>query len=79
MNYPHMLGVPSPSGHFAQRVWTTLGELGQTSPLTVALAVGGLALLFLGDARRPTIPGAAAHGHRCGPQGRGIPPTMASR
>lgn len=53
---PHMLGVPSPSGHFAQRVWTTLGELGQTSPLTVALAVGGLALLFLGDARRPTIP-----------------------
>ena len=75
---PHMLGVPryratSPNAS------DHLGELGQTS-LTVALAVGGLALLFLGDARRPPSRG------RCcswasvwSSQGRGIPPTMASR
>jgi len=53
---PHMLGLPPASPHFVNRVWTTVAHIGDTNPLTLLMAGVGLAVLFLGAARRPRVP-----------------------
>lgn len=53
---PHLLGVSSANPHFVQRVWTTLRELGDINPLTLALGTTGLVILFVGSARWPRVP-----------------------
>ncbi len=52
----HILGIPPASTHFLDRVWNTLSHLGQTNPVTVAMAGVGLAILFVGGARWPRVP-----------------------
>lgn len=53
---PHMLGLPPSPPHFVARIWTIGANLGQTKPLTLALSLAGLLILFAGAARWPRVP-----------------------
>ncbi|MEZ5186229.1 MAG: SulP family inorganic anion transporter [Candidatus Nanopelagicales bacterium] len=53
---PHILGLPPGQPHFVQRVVSTLGQVGETNPETLAIGVVGLTILFVGSARWPRIP-----------------------
>ena len=53
---PHLLGIPPADPHFVQRVWTTAQHIGQTNLDTLAFGAFGLAVLFIGAARRPAVP-----------------------
>jgi high affinity sulfate transporter 1 len=53
---PHLLGVATTSTHFIQRVWTTVTQLGDVNPLTLAMGAVGLLMLFAGGARWPRVP-----------------------
>ena len=52
----HMLGIPSTSTHFVERIWNVAAHLGQANPVTVAMSAVGLAVLFIGGARWPRTP-----------------------
>ena len=52
----HLLGIPPEDPHFVQRVLHTVENIGQTNPYTLAIGALGLAVLFIGGARRPAIP-----------------------
>jgi len=41
-----VLGIPVGGDNFFEKVWSALGQLGEANPATVALALGGLALLL---------------------------------
>ena len=52
----HILGIPAAPAHFLERMWNVLSHISQTNPVTVAFAAVGLAILFIGGARRPRVP-----------------------
>jgi sulfate permease, SulP family len=52
-----VLGVPVESGGFFAQVWSALGQLGDANPATVALALGGLAVLLGLRRWAPGVPG----------------------
>jgi high affinity sulfate transporter 1 len=52
----HLLGIPPEDPHFVQRVLHTVENIGQTNPYTLAIGALGLAVLFIGGARRPAVP-----------------------
>ena len=52
----HLLGIPPADPHFVQRVLHTVENIGQTNLYTLAIGALGLAVLFIGGARRPAIP-----------------------
>jgi len=52
-----VLGVPVEGDSFFARVWSALRQLGDANPATVALAVGGLAVLLALHRWAPRVPG----------------------
>ena len=52
-----VLGVPVEGDTFIAKVWSTLGQLGDANPATVALALGGLAVLLALRRWAPMVPG----------------------
>jgi sulfate permease, SulP family len=52
-----VLGVPVEGDDFFAKVWSALGQLGKANPATVALALGGLALLLALRRWAPAVPG----------------------
>jgi len=57
---PNALGVPGGGDHFIERVTTVAHQLGGTNPLVLAMSMGALALLLLGDRLLPGRPVALA-------------------
>jgi high affinity sulfate transporter 1 len=53
---PSLLGMPPVSGDVFIRAWQILGQLDQIKPLTAAIGVSALAILFLGARFAPRIP-----------------------
>jgi MFS superfamily sulfate permease-like transporter len=53
-----VLGVPVQGDGFFAKVWSALTQLGDANPATVALAVGGLAVLLALRRWAPKVPGA---------------------
>lgn len=54
---PKLFGVPAGSGDFFQKLWNLLGELGQTSLLTLLIGVVSLVLVVVLKRVAPVIPG----------------------
>jgi len=52
-----VLGVPVEGDSFFAKVWSALRQLGDANPATVALAVGGLAVLLALHRWAPRVPG----------------------
>jgi sulfate permease, SulP family len=52
-----VLGVPVEGDTFFAKVWSALGQLGDANPATVALALGGLAVLLALRRWAPVVPG----------------------
>jgi sulfate permease, SulP family len=52
-----VLGVPVEGDSFFAKVWSALGQLGDANPATVALALGGLAVLLALHRWAPKVPG----------------------
>src|SRR4029453_11702487 len=52
-----VLGVPVEGDGFFAKVWSALGQLGDGKPATVALALGGLAVLLTLRRWAPIVPG----------------------
>lgn len=52
-----LLGVPVEGDNFFAKVWSALGQLGDANPATVALALGGLAVLLALHRWAPGVPG----------------------
>jgi sulfate permease, SulP family len=52
-----VLGVPVEGDDFFAKVWSALGRLGDANPATVALALGGLAVLLALRRWAPRVPG----------------------
>jgi sulfate permease, SulP family len=52
-----VLGVPVEGDTFFAKVWSALGQLGDANPATVALALGGLAVLLALRRWAPMVPG----------------------
>jgi SulP family sulfate permease len=52
-----VLGVPVEGDGFFAKVWSALGQLGDANPATVALALGGLAVLLTLRRWAPRVPG----------------------
>ncbi|MEZ5116419.1 MAG: SulP family inorganic anion transporter [Candidatus Nanopelagicales bacterium] len=55
---PDMLGVPKGSGNWFQQQWSTITSLPDTNWVTLAFAVGTLALIFGFKRFAPRVPGA---------------------
>jgi SulP family sulfate permease len=53
---PKLFGVPGGGDNFFERAWILLGQLGETNPLVLALGVGAIFLLLLGDKLLPGRP-----------------------
>lgn len=53
---PKLFGVPGGGEHFFERVWTLVGQLGDTNPVVLGLGLAALALLLLGDWLLPGRP-----------------------
>jgi high affinity sulfate transporter 1 len=53
---PKLFGVPGGGDNFFERVWILLGQLGETNPVVLALGVGAISLLLLGDKLFPGRP-----------------------
>jgi SulP family sulfate permease len=52
-----VLGVPVEGDSFFAKVWSALAQLGDANPATVALALGGLAVLLALHRWAPSVPG----------------------
>ncbi|ACQ79012.1 sulphate transporter [Beutenbergia cavernae DSM 12333] len=57
---PHLLGVDGGGEGFFSRVATILGQLGQLSPLTCAVGIGALVLVFALKKWAPVVPASLA-------------------
>jgi SulP family sulfate permease len=53
---PHLLGVPVPAGQVVERVSTLGGSAGDVQPLTAAISVVALVVLFGGRRVAPAVP-----------------------
>ncbi len=53
---PSLLGMPAVSGDVFTRAWQIVTQLGDIKPLTAAIGLGSLAVLFLGARFAPRIP-----------------------
>jgi len=53
---PSLLGMPPVSGDVFTRVWQILTQIGDIKPLTAAIGIGALTILFLGARFAPRIP-----------------------
>jgi len=53
---PSAFGVPGGGDHFLERVWKLTQQLGDADPAVLAVSVGALALLLLGDRLLPGRP-----------------------
>ena len=53
---PKLFGVAGGGDNFFERAWILLGQLGETNPLVLALGVGAIFLLLLGDKLFPGRP-----------------------
>ena len=53
---PKLFGVPGGGDHFFERAWTLLAQLGSTNYVVLALGLGALALLILGEKFLPNQP-----------------------
>ncbi len=53
---PKLFGVPGGGDNFFERAWILLRQLGETNPLVLALGVGAISLLLLGDKLFPGRP-----------------------
>ncbi|HSK54372.1 MAG TPA: sulfate permease [Jiangellales bacterium] len=53
---PHLLGVPVPAGQVVERVTALGGSAGDVQPLTVAISVVALVVLFGGRRVAPAVP-----------------------
>jgi MFS superfamily sulfate permease-like transporter len=53
---PKLFGVPGGGEHFFQRLWTLVGQLGNTNGVVLAFGLGALALLLAGDRLFPGRP-----------------------
>jgi SulP family sulfate permease len=53
---PSAFGVPGGGDHFFGRIATLLHQLGDTNPVVLAMSMGALALLLLGESRLPGRP-----------------------
>ncbi|MCB9424024.1 MAG: SulP family inorganic anion transporter [Actinobacteria bacterium] len=53
---PNLLGMPVESGDVFRRLWEILTSLGEVHPLTAAVGLTSLAILFLGAKFLPRIP-----------------------
>jgi len=53
---PSLLGMPPVSGDVFARAWSILWSLGQMDPLTAAIGITSLAVLFLGARFIPRVP-----------------------
>lgn len=53
---PSLLGMPPVTGDVFTRVWQILNQLGDIKPLTAAIGIAALTILFLGARFAPRIP-----------------------
>jgi high affinity sulfate transporter 1 len=53
---PKLFGVSGGEGHFFERAWTLVGQLGHTNFVELGLGLSALALLFLGERLLPRRP-----------------------
>jgi SulP family sulfate permease len=53
---PSLLGLPPVSGDVMSRAWSILGELNAFTPVTAALGLGALLILFVGSHFAPRVP-----------------------
>ena len=53
---PKLFGVPGGGDHFFERLWTLLGQLGETNGVVLAFGLVALALLLVGDRFFPGRP-----------------------
>jgi high affinity sulfate transporter 1 len=53
---PKLFGVQGGGGHFFERAWTLVGQLGETNLAVLGIGLGALALLLLGDRFLPARP-----------------------
>jgi high affinity sulfate transporter 1 len=53
---PSLLGLPPVSGDVMSRAWSILGEIEQFTPITAALGLGALVILFVGSRFAPRVP-----------------------
>jgi high affinity sulfate transporter 1 len=53
---PKLFGVKGGGDHFFERVWTLLGQLGETNFVVLGVGLAALALLLLGDKFLPSRP-----------------------
>lgn len=53
---PNLLGMPAESGDVFARAWAIVTSLGAITPVTAAIGVGSLAVLFLGARFVPRVP-----------------------
>ena len=53
---PNLLGLDAESGDVLRRAWSILTSLGETQPITAALGIGSLLILFLGARFVPRVP-----------------------
>lgn len=53
---PSLLGLPPVTGDVMTRAWSIVGELADFTPITAALGLGALAVLFVGAKLAPRVP-----------------------
>lgn len=53
---PNLLGLPPESGDVLERIWSIVDHLGDAQPLTMAVGVCALAVLFIGARIAPRVP-----------------------
>ena len=53
---PKLFGVPGGGEHFFERVWTLVGQLGETNVAVLGFGLAALALLWLGEKALPGRP-----------------------
>jgi sulfate permease, SulP family len=57
---PKLFGVPGGGDHFFERAWILAGQLGQTNLVVLAMGLGAIGLLLLGEKFLPGRPAALA-------------------
>jgi high affinity sulfate transporter 1 len=53
---PKLFGVPGGGEHFFERIWTLIGQLGETNVAVLSFGLAALALLWLGEKALPGRP-----------------------
>jgi SulP family sulfate permease len=53
---PKLFGVPGGGEHFFERIWTLIGQLGETNVAVLGFGLAALALLWLGEKALPGRP-----------------------